>query len=219
MHGIEEPPCLTGRVLIIGFGRFGQVVSQPLLARDVDISIIDADVDMIRAAGNFGFKVYYGDGTRLDVLRTSGAGKADAILVCIDKPQLADRIVELAKHEFPQARLYVRSFDRGHTLRLIQAGVDYQIRETFESAMVFGENVLRGLGYDAGEISETMADVRQRDADRLGLQLIGGITAGRSLMRNNQATPEPAPLVRPKHESRGLNPEAAQAIDDDPPPA
>ncbi|MDH5175237.1 MAG: monovalent cation:proton antiporter-2 (CPA2) family protein [Gammaproteobacteria bacterium] len=219
MHGIEEPPCLTGRVLIIGFGRFGQVVSQPLLARDVDISIIDADVDMIRAAGNFGFKVYYGDGTRLDVLRTSGAGKADAILVCIDKPQLADRIVELAKHEFPQARLYVRSFDRGHTLRLIQAGVDYQIRETFESAMVFGENVLRGLGYDAGEISETMTDVRQRDQDRLGLQLIGGIAAGRSLMRNNQATPEPAPLVRPKHESRGLNPEAAQAIDDGETPA
>jgi glutathione-regulated potassium-efflux system protein KefB len=219
MHGIEEPPCLTGRVLIIGFGRFGQVVSQPLLARDVDISIIDADVDMIRAAGNFGFKVYYGDGTRLDVLRTSGAGKADAILICIDKPQLADRIVELAKHEFPQARLYVRSFDRGHTLRLIQAGVDYQIRETFESAMVFGENVLRGLGYDADEISETMTDVRQRDGDRLGLQLIGGLTAGRSLMRNNQATPEPAPLVRPKHESKGLNPEAAHAIDDDAPPA
>ena len=217
MDGIEEPPCLTGRVLIVGFGRFGQVVSQPLLARDVDISIIDADVDMIRAAGNFGFKVYYGDGSRLDVLRTSGAGKADAILVCIDKPQLADRIVEMAKHEFPQARLYVRSFDRGHTLRLIQAGVDYEIRETFESALVFGENVLRGLGYAADEVAETLADVRSRDQDRLGLQLIGGITAGRALMRNNQATPEPAPLVRPKHESRGLNPEAAQAIENDPP--
>jgi glutathione-regulated potassium-efflux system protein KefB len=219
MHGIEEPPCLTGRVLIIGFGRFGQVVSQPLLARDVDIAIIDADVDMIRAAGNFGFKVYYGDGARLDVLRTSGAGKADAILVCIDKPELANRIVELAKQEFPQARLYVRSFDRGHSLRLIQAGVDYQVRETFESAMVFGENVLRGLGYDADEIAETLADVRQRDEDRLGLQLIGGITAGRSLMRNNQSTPEPAPLVRPKHESRGLNPAAEQAIEADDGPA
>jgi glutathione-regulated potassium-efflux system protein KefB len=85
--------------------------------------------------------------------------------------------------------------------------------------MVFGENVLRGLGYDADEISETMTDVRQRDGDRLGLQLIGGLTAGRSLMRNNQATPEPAPLVRPKHESKGLNPEAAHAIDDDAPPA
>ena len=218
MDGIEEPPCLTGRVLIIGFGRFGQVVSQPLLARDVDISIIDADVDMIRAAGNFGFKVYYGDGSRLDVLRASGAGRADAILVCIDKPQLADRIVELAKHEFPQARLFVRSFDRGHTLRLIQAGIDYQVRETFESALVFGEHVLRGLGYAADEIAETLADVRQRDQDRLGQQLIGGITAGRSVMRNNQPTPEPAPLVRPKHEPRGLNPEAAQAIEDEAPP-
>lgn len=221
MHGIEEPPCLTGRVLIIGFGRFGQVVSQPLLARDVDISIIDADVDMIRAAGNFGFKVYYGDGSRLDVLRASGAGKADAILVCIDKPDLANRIVGLAKQEFPQARLYVRAFDRGHALRLIQAGVDYQVRETFESALVFGDNVLRGLGYGADERAATLADVRQRDEDRLGLQLIGGITAGRSLMRNNQATPEPAPLTRPKHEPRGLNPEAAEAIEaaaqDDPP--
>jgi glutathione-regulated potassium-efflux system protein KefB len=213
MDGIEEPPCLTGRVLIIGFGRFGQVVSQPLLARDVDISIIDADVDMIRAAGNFGFKVYYGDGSRLDVLRVSGAGKADAILVCIDKPELANRIVELAQHEFPQARLYVRSFDRGHSLRLIQAGVDYQVRETFESALVFGENVLRGLGYEAEEIAATLADVRQRDEDRLGLQLIGGITAGRSLMRNNQATPEPAPLTRPKHEARALNAEAAGVVE------
>ena len=116
----SKAACLTGRVLIIGFGRFGQVVSQPLLARDVDISIIDVDVDMIQAAGDFGFKVYYGDGTRLDVLRTSGAGKADAILVCIDQPELADRIVALAKHQFPQAQLYVRSFDRGHALRLIQ---------------------------------------------------------------------------------------------------
>ena len=207
MHGIEEPPCLTWSRLIIGFGRFGQVVSQPLLARDVDISIIDADVDMIRAAGNFGFKVYYGDGTRLDVLRTSGAGKADAILVCIDKPELADRIVELAKLEFPQARLYVRSFDRGHTLRLIQAGVDYQVRETFESRWRSASTCSRAR-LRAGRNRETLADVRQRDEDRLGLQLIGGITAGRSLMRNNQATPEPAPLTRPKHEARALNPEA-----------
>jgi glutathione-regulated potassium-efflux system protein KefB len=211
MDGIEEPACLTGRVLIIGFGRFGQVVSQPLLASDVDVSIIDSDVDMIRAAANFGFKVYYGDGSRLDVLRTSGAGRADAILVCIDKPALADRIVALAKDEFPHTRLYVRSFDRGHTLRLIQAGVDYQVRETFESAMAFGAQVLRGLGYSADEVAATMTDVRQRDEDRLGLQLIGGVMAGRSLMRSNQVTPEPAPLTRPKHEARALNPEAAEA--------
>ena len=163
LDGIDEPPCLSGRVLIIGFGRFGQVVSQPLLARGVDVSIIDADVDMIRAAGNFGFKVYYGDGTRLDVLRASGAGRADAILVCVDRPAAADRIVELARHEFPLAKLFVRSFDRGHTLRLIGAGVDYQVRETLRVGVAVRRAVLEGLGFDADEVAETMADVRRRD--------------------------------------------------------
>jgi glutathione-regulated potassium-efflux system protein KefB len=215
MDGIEEPPCLSGRVLIIGFGRFGQVVSQPLLARGVDVSIIDADVDMIRAAGNFGFKVYYGDGARLDVLRASGAGKADAILVCIDRPEAADRIVEIARHEFALARLYVRSFDRGHSLRLVRAGVDFELRETFESAMTFGARVLEGLGFAAAEIDETMDDVRRRDRERLELQVVGGVTAGRSLLRGNQATPEPSPLTRPQHGARALNPAAAQAIASD----
>jgi glutathione-regulated potassium-efflux system protein KefB len=215
MDGIEEPPCLSGRVLIIGFGRFGQVVSQPLLARGVDVSIIDADVDMIRAAGNFGFKVYYGDGARLDVLRASGAGKADAILVCIDRPEAADRIVEIARHEFALARLYVRSFDRGHSLRLVRAGVDFELRETFESSMTFGARVLEGLGFAAAEIDETMDDVRRRDRERLELQVVGGVTAGRSLLRGNQATPEPSPLTRPQHGARALNPAAAQAIASD----
>src|SRR5690606_21224200 len=104
---------------------------------------IENDVEMIQAAGNFGFKVYYGDGTRLDVLRASGAGSAEAILVCVDKPDAADRIVELARAEFPLTRLFVRAFDRGHSLRLVKAGVDYEIRETFESALAFGGAVLR----------------------------------------------------------------------------
>jgi len=219
LDGIEEPPCLSGRVLIIGFGRFGQVVSQPLLLRGVDVSIIDSDVEMIRAAGRFGFKVYYGDGTRLDVLRASGAAKADAILVCSDGPEAVDRIVGLVKHEFPLAKLFVRSFDRGHTLRLIAAGVDYEVRETFESAMSFGEQVLTGLGFAAGTVAETMADVRTRDRERLELQVVGGITAGRSLMRGNVATPEPEPLARPQHAARTLNEGAAAVIGrDDPQP-
>ena len=138
-----------GRVLFIGFGRFAQVVSQALLARGIDVSIIETDVEMIRAAGNFGFKVYYGDGTRLDVLRASGAATAEAILVCVEKPEVADRIVELVKPEFPHAKLFVRAFDRGHALRLIKAGVDYQIRETFESALVFGGTCCKDSACDA----------------------------------------------------------------------
>ncbi len=212
MDGIETADDLEGRVLIIGFGRFAQVVSQPLLARGVDISIIEVDVEMIQAASKFGFKVYYGDGTRLDVLHASGAGRAEAILVCVDKPEVADQIVKLARAEFPLAKLYVRAFDRGHVLRLIEQQVDYQIRETFESAMAFGRALLIDLGIPEDVAEETMKDVRVRDEMRLEMQIVGGLTAGRSLMRGNMATPEPAPLVPPKHGGRGLNPEAAEAI-------
>jgi len=197
LDGIERANGLKGRVLFIGFGRFAQVATQALLAQRVELSLIETDVDMIRAAGGFGFKIYYGDGTRLDVLHASGAGQAEAILVCVDKQEAADRIVELCKAEFPLAKLYVRAFDRGHARRLIQAGVNYQIRETFESALVFGENVLLGLGFDADIARASIAEVRERDAQRVQLELIGGFAAGRAMMRGNIATPEPEPFFPP----------------------
>jgi len=215
LDGIDVADGLSGRVVIVGFGRFAQVVSQPLLARCIDVSLIETDVEMIRAAGTFGFKVYYGDGTRLDVLRASGAGTAEAILVCVDKPETADRIVELCKAAFPRAKLYVRAFDRGHVLRLVEAGVDYQVRETFESALVFGRAVLVGLGTDDAVADEVIADVRRRDEERLELQIAGGITAGRSLLRGNMPTPQPAPLTVPRRPGQGLNPEAAELIAED----
>jgi glutathione-regulated potassium-efflux system protein KefB len=212
--GVEKADGLENRVLIIGFGRFGQLVSQPLLARGVDISLIEIDVDMIRAAANFGFKVYYGDGTRLDVLRASGAEHAEAILVCVDKPETADHIVQLCKSEFPVAKLFVRAFDRGHTIRLIEARVDYQIRETFESALVFGRNVLVGLGFSPAEADDTARDVRKRDEERLALQLVGGFTAGRQLLRGNMTTPEPTPLTPPKQKATPLSPSTAEVIEE-----
>ena len=215
VEGVDRAKGLRERVLIIGFGRFAQVVSQPLLARDVDVSIIDSDVEMIQAAGNFGFKVYYGDGGRLDVLRASGAAQAETILVCVDKPEVADRIVELVKSEFPLTKLFVRAFDRGHSIRLVQAGVEYQLRETFESALVFGYQVLIDLGFSHDEATETIEDVRRRDEERLTLQLAGGITAGRGLMRGNAVTPQPAPYVKPRREGQALNEEAAEALEEE----
>jgi glutathione-regulated potassium-efflux system protein KefB len=214
-EGVDRADNLRERVLIIGFGRFAQVVSQPLLARDVDVSIIDMDVEMIQAAGNFGFKVFYGDGSRLDVLRASGAEGAETILVCVDKPEVADRIVELVKAEFPLTKLFVRAFDRGHSLRLVEAGVEYQLRETFESALVFGHNVLIDLGFSDEEARETIEDVRRRDEERFTLQLSGGLQAGRSLMRGNIATPQPAPYVKPRREGQALNEEAAEVLEDE----
>ncbi|MFN4295551.1 MAG: monovalent cation:proton antiporter-2 (CPA2) family protein [Brevundimonas sp.] len=213
--GVDRADDLHGRVLIIGFGRFAQVVSQPLLARDVDVSIIENDVEMIQAAGNFGFKVYYGDGGRLDVLHASGAGTAEAILVCVDKPEVADHIVELVKAEFPLTRLYVRAFDRGHSLRLVNAGVDYELRETFESALKFGGQVLTDMGLDDRDVKETLEDVRRRDEQRFEAQITGGLTAGRSLMRGNAVTPQPAPYVPPKREARPLSEETADVLEDE----
>jgi glutathione-regulated potassium-efflux system protein KefB len=207
MAGVELADGLTGSVLIIGFGRFGQVVSQPLLARGFEISIIDTDTEMIRAAGEFGFKVYYGDGTRLDVLRASGAAEAGMIAICLDDRRSADRIVEIARAAFPLAQILVRSFDRAHSLRLIQAGVGWEIRETFESAMAFGEEALRRLGVPDEIAAEIAADIRRRDGERFALELSGvGAIAAANLLVVNLARPTPFPA--PKRKRPAALPEA-----------
>jgi len=211
LDGVDVADGLTGAALIIGFGRFGQVASQALLSHGIDVSIIDADTDMIRAAARFGFKIYYGDGTRLDVLRAAGAGSAEIVAVCIDDREATDKIVAIVKAEFPIAKVLVRSYDRGHTLDLIGAGVDYEIRETFESAMRFGEAALVALGVAEAKAAETLEGVRSRDAERLQLQVSGGLTAGRNLTVKNQ--PQPTPLTPPKRGARPLNEETAVVAD------
>jgi glutathione-regulated potassium-efflux system protein KefB len=207
MDGVDSARELTGKVLIVGFGRFGQVASQALLARGIDVAIIDTDTEMIRSAGDFGFKVYYGDGARLDVLRASGAGEASAIAVCIDDRVAANRIVELVKAEFPLVRLLVRSFDREHSLKLVAAGVDFQIRETFESALAFSGAALRALGVPEEEAAASIEEIRRRDAERFALEMTGGIEAGRDLLHGNTAKPKP--LVPPKRAAQPLNEETA----------
>ncbi|MEG0185812.1 MAG: cation:proton antiporter, partial [Stenotrophomonas sp.] len=208
MEGVDTADGLSGSVLLIGFGRFGQVASQSLLARDVDVTIIDNDVDMIHNAERFGFKIYYGDGTRLDVLHASGAGSARAIAVCVNNAQDADRIVELVTHQFPQAKLLVRSFDREHSLRLIHAGVDYQIRETFESALQFGQVALMELGADQDDAREIAEQIRERDAERFELEMAGGsLRAGAHMVFGTAlpGVPTPTPFTAPKRKARTLN--------------
>lgn len=190
MDGVDVAHNLRGRILVIGFGRFGQIASQALLSRGVSLSVIDRDPDRIRDAARFGFKVFFGDGVRLDTLRHSGAGTADAIMVCIDDPKAAMQIVELAQHEFPQARLLVRSYDRGHAVELIRAGVEYQIRETVESAYLMGAEGLRALGFPEIEVEEAAADIRQRDTERLSEQVQGDIMSGQDRL-HTQPIPEP----------------------------
>lgn len=209
LEGVEQVEGQSGKVLVIGFGRFGQVASQSLLARDVDVTIIDTDIEMIRSAADFGFRIYYGDGARLDVLHASGAATAQAIAVCTDRREVTDRIVELVRHEFPQARLLVRSYDREHSLHLIHAGVDYQVRETFESAVEFGQAALVELGMDPDEAASIAHEIRKRDAERFELEMAGGgLKAGASMLYGNQPGPKPTPFTTPRRESRSLNPDA-----------
>src|SRR5690606_21694485 len=145
MDGVEVADGLRAKVLIIGFGRFGQISSQVLLSRGISIAIIDNDTDMIRAASTFGFKIYYGDGTRLDILRAAGAGNADAVLITTDRKEQTTRIAELLRDEFPLVKVFARSFDRAHAIELTKIGVDYQLREVFESALTFGAETIRML--------------------------------------------------------------------------
>ena len=199
----------SGSVLVIGFGRFGQIVSQCLLAEGIDVTAIDNDPEMLESVARFGFKVYYGDGTRLDVLRAAGAGEARLIAICIDNREAASRIVDLVQAQFPAAKLYVRSFDRRHTLQLVAKGVDFQVRETYESALVFGRKTLEALGLDPERAAAVEEFVRRRDLDRLLLQQAEGISAGADLLRTRMVH---EPLSTPRHEVKPLNPEAEKII-------
>ncbi|MGH6762475.1 MAG: monovalent cation:proton antiporter-2 (CPA2) family protein [Phyllobacterium sp.] len=210
LDGVDIAEELSGSVLIIGFGRFGQIVSQPLLLRGVDVSIIDNDVEMIQAAAEFGFKVYYGDGTRLDILHAAGAGRAEAVLICVEKSETITTIAHHLKNEFPLVKVLARAFDRGNAIELIHAGVDFQIRETFESALVFGQATLETLGVDQDEAAELIEDVRRRDRERLDLQITGDQTAARKMMKGN--TPVPTPLSVPRKSGQPLSQETATAL-------
>ncbi|KKB12852.1 potassium transporter [Devosia geojensis] len=185
LDGVVVPEDLSERVLLIGFGRFGQIASQALLGQGHSISIIDNDVEMIEAAATFGFKVYYGDGTRLDILRAAGAPNADLVLVCTDNKEATTRIVELMRSEYPLVKVIARSFDRQHAIELRKLGVEYELRETFESALSFGAQAIRELGATEDEIIEVVAGVRTRDKLRFEAQLLGGIDAGRDLLISN----------------------------------
>jgi glutathione-regulated potassium-efflux system protein KefB len=204
---------VRGATLLVGFGRFGQIVAQCLLAEGVDVTAIDNDPEMIQAATRFGFKVYYGDGARLDVLRAAGAGKVRLIALCINDPETALHIVDLIRSEFPGVALFVRSYDRRHSLRLIAKGVDLELRETFESALAFGRRALEGLGL-APERAQAVEDfVRARDLDRLALQQAEGLYAGFDLWQARLVQPEP--LSAPKREAKSLNPQGEDIIDEE----
>lgn len=211
LENVNIAEGLSGSVLMIGFGRFGQVASQLLLARGVDVTIIDNDIDMIQNAEKFGFKIYYGDGARLDILHASGAKNAQAIVVCVDSKATTNKIVELVGHEFPLAKLLVRSYDREHSLYLVKQKVDYMVRETFESAIKFGGVILKELGVDQDEVKRISNEIRDRDDERFETEIAADDVYAGAGLQYTHAHPRPTePLLRPKQAGRILNDEETQ---------
>lgn len=201
LDGIDVANGLSGSVLIIGFGRFGQVMSQSLLASTVDVTIIDSDIKMIKNAEKIGFKVYYGDGARLDILHASGAGNAQAIAVCVDNKDAANQIVTLIKHEFPFAKVLVRAYDREHSLHLVKADVDFQIRETFESALLFGEATLKAAGLSQTEASHITQEIREREKIRFEMEVSADdLYASLGVRYNNTTSKTTKTLIEPKQD-------------------
>jgi len=191
----EDFSDANGSVLVVGFGRFGQLACQVFLARGLRPTIIDNDVEMIEAAGRFGSRVHYGDGTRLDVLRAAGAGRVKLIAVCTDAAATTTKVVAVVREAFPDTPCFARSYDRVHSLELIRRGVAAEVRETMESALAFGREVLVGLGAPRPEAERIVDDVRRRDRERLEAQLEGGLYAG---MEHLRLRPEPLTPPAPK---------------------
>ncbi len=129
----RDGPIADGsNAVIIGYGRFGQTVAQMLLTQGIQVTLVDTDIEMIDVAGSFGAKVYYGDGTRLDLLRQAGAAEAELILFCLDGDQLDAELVEAVHAAFPQASIFVRAYDRRSFLKLKGAPVAGTVREVLE---------------------------------------------------------------------------------------
>lgn len=143
----EEQP----RVIIAGFGRFGQIAGRLLLSSGVKMVVLDHDPDHVDTLRKFDMKVFYGDATRADLLESAGAEKAEVLINAIDDPQASLALTELVKEHFPNLTLIARARDVEHYIKLRQAGVSAPERETFEAALKSGRQALESLGLGAYE--------------------------------------------------------------------
>lgn len=164
------PVADGSNAIIVGYGRFGQTVGQMLLTQGIAVTLVDTDIEMIDIAGEFGSKVYYGDGTRLDLLRQAGAAEAELILFCIDGDQITPDLIEAVHETFPNASIFVRAFDRRALLRLKGTPVAGVVREVLDSAVHMARDAMASLGIGGEEIDRTEDLYRQRDRERLRIQ-------------------------------------------------
>ncbi len=172
-----------GSAIIVGYGRFGQTVAQMLMGHGFSVTLIDKKPAQIEVSSRFDMKVYYGDGTRIDLLRRADGKDARLIAFCIDDPDLDARQLQPIAEAFPQAALMVRAFDRRQLIALQEMDVAGVVREVYESAICMGAQALEALGVPDAEIIEVERQYRENDQQRLDLQLKhGNLMAAKDLM-------------------------------------
>ena len=179
LDGPELSPDTTA--IVVGYGRFGQTVGQMMMAKGIGVTLIDKKPAQIELSGDFGTKVYYGDGLRLDLLRAAGADTARVIAFCNDnrEGELTAAAVGAVLEAFPHAAVMVRAYDRLHLIELDDLDLAFAERELFESAVAMGRAALRANGIDAPEIDRVEREYRMRDCERLERQAkTGDIKAG-----------------------------------------
>jgi glutathione-regulated potassium-efflux system ancillary protein KefC/glutathione-regulated potassium-efflux system protein KefB len=149
--------------IVAGFGRFGQIATRLLMANEFNVVLLDNSIDQIDLIRKFGWRVHYGDASRLDLLRTAGAEKAKLLIVAVDDRDKAGEIVNLAKAYFPQLKVIARAFDRRHAYELLDAGADAVERETYEAALNFGRRALVQLGVSERRALKAAVVFREHD--------------------------------------------------------
>jgi len=158
------------RVIIAGFGRFGQIVARVLRARRIRFTALEASQAQVDFVRRFGNKLYYGDASRLDLLRAAGADRASVLVVAVDDMDASVRIAELARRHFPSLRVLARARNRQHAFRLMEAGVDEVWRETLASSLEVAESTLVALGTPAETAAAQVRRFREHDEATLRAQ-------------------------------------------------
>ncbi|MBC7917781.1 MAG: glutathione-regulated potassium-efflux system protein KefC [Rhodoferax sp.] len=152
-------------IIIAGFGRYGQIVGRLLLAQGFGATVLDHDADMIEAVRSFGYRVFYGDATRLDLLRTAGADKAKILVLAVDDVEQSLAIVDIAREHFPNLQIVARARDVTHWNKLRERGVMRVERELFESSLRTGRSVLELLGEEPHVARQAAMRFRQHNLE------------------------------------------------------
>lgn len=141
---IEE----THPIILAGYGRFGQIIGRFLTSQGIRLTVLENDPEQIELLRKFGMKGYFGDASRLDLLKNAGASQAKLLIIAIDDAETSLHIVKLAKQYFPQLKIYARARNRRHAYELHREGADYFKRETFDSSLSMARDIMVGLGFN-----------------------------------------------------------------------